>query len=454
MLKEIKHLPRKVAEHLLQWFSQHLLTIVCCILIVGLGVVFLVWSSPGTTTIGENISTGNLEVSGNATTTGNLQVSGLTNLATTTLWGNLDLNNNSINNVLSVGNDDWEASNPDMAVAYLIFREEDDAGNFKAYKVKDGETGKIVKTVTDEYKAQQAFQYAHDNAPEGAVIFIKPAGKARYYVDGKTQITRNVHFMSYPRHGCIIKPKAGAGVSSIFEVNRTTSGCLPFTGMRLEGNNESTHGIHVINLQNPLRLFHMYLVKFGGYEIYNESSEPVIVHSGRISTIKATTNASVTLLGEVEPQGNIDVRRVIRLSPVEAPLAIVHLSSDQAITAGSWETVTFDTEDIIQNISFSTSTGKFTVTEGGWYKLGAIVRIDGATAGDTLSVEISRNGVQQIRTNTTAEGTSRESLYLSTIVLAYPGDTLEVQVKDANNAATVVGVKADTQFWLHKLQGF
>jgi len=82
MLKKIKYLPRKVAEPLLQWFSQHLLTIVCCVLIVGLGVVFLVWSSPGTTTIGENISTGNitasgnLEVGGNATTSGDFTVSG------------------------------------------------------------------------------------------------------------------------------------------------------------------------------------------------------------------------------------------------------------------------------------------------------------------------------------------------------------------------------------------
>ena len=90
---------------------QHLLTIVSCVLIVALGIVYLAYSSPGTTTIGENISTTNLLVSGNATTTGNfnilgnfslsgvatflnnLTVSGTTTLSTTNITGLSSVNN-------------------------------------------------------------------------------------------------------------------------------------------------------------------------------------------------------------------------------------------------------------------------------------------------------------------------------------------------------------------------
>jgi len=74
--KFLKYVPYKVIKSLLHWFSQHLLTIVCCALIVGLGITFLVWSSPGTTTIGENISTGNITASGNLEVSGNATTSG------------------------------------------------------------------------------------------------------------------------------------------------------------------------------------------------------------------------------------------------------------------------------------------------------------------------------------------------------------------------------------------
>lgn len=45
---------------IIKWFLRHSLTIASCVLITSLGIVFLVWSSPETTTIGENISTGNI----------------------------------------------------------------------------------------------------------------------------------------------------------------------------------------------------------------------------------------------------------------------------------------------------------------------------------------------------------------------------------------------------------
>jgi len=71
-----------------KFIYQHLLTIVSCVLIVTLGIVYLAYSSPGTTTIGEDISTTNLTVSGNATTT-DLYVSG------SSILSNLLVSNNS-----------------------------------------------------------------------------------------------------------------------------------------------------------------------------------------------------------------------------------------------------------------------------------------------------------------------------------------------------------------------
>ncbi len=70
--------------------APSVVAVLCSILIV-MGMAYVVYSSPGTTTIGEDISTtnlttsGNLEVGGNATTTGNLVVSGNSTLATTTV---------------------------------------------------------------------------------------------------------------------------------------------------------------------------------------------------------------------------------------------------------------------------------------------------------------------------------------------------------------------------------
>jgi len=55
--KTSKCLPRRIAERFLRGFLRHGLTIVCCALITGLGIAFLVWSTPETTIIGEDIST-------------------------------------------------------------------------------------------------------------------------------------------------------------------------------------------------------------------------------------------------------------------------------------------------------------------------------------------------------------------------------------------------------------
>lgn len=57
---------------IIQWFIKHSLTIASCVLIATLGIVFLVWSSPGPTIIGEDISTSNITASGDVTVSGSL----------------------------------------------------------------------------------------------------------------------------------------------------------------------------------------------------------------------------------------------------------------------------------------------------------------------------------------------------------------------------------------------
>jgi len=77
-----------------KFIHKHLSIIISYVLIITLGIVYLAYSSSGTTTIGENISTTNL------TASGNLSVSGNTSLATTTFSGDLDLNLNQLKNLV------------------------------------------------------------------------------------------------------------------------------------------------------------------------------------------------------------------------------------------------------------------------------------------------------------------------------------------------------------------
>jgi len=80
----INHKNMRAQNSFFKFIYQHLLTIVSCVLIVTLGIVYLAYSSPGTTTIGEDISTTNLNVSGNASISNNLLVS--QNSTTTNLF--------------------------------------------------------------------------------------------------------------------------------------------------------------------------------------------------------------------------------------------------------------------------------------------------------------------------------------------------------------------------------
>ena len=84
-------------------FSPNLIAIAISALILGFSVVYLVYGSPGITTIGSDISTTNLRVSGNATTTGNHVVSGgLSVSGTSTFSGNVGIGTTSPYSKLSV----------------------------------------------------------------------------------------------------------------------------------------------------------------------------------------------------------------------------------------------------------------------------------------------------------------------------------------------------------------
>jgi len=84
-------------------FSPSLIAIAISVLIISFSSVYLVYGSPGITTIGSDISTTNLRVSGSATTTGNQVVSGeLTVTGTSTFSGNIGIGTAAPNNLLSV----------------------------------------------------------------------------------------------------------------------------------------------------------------------------------------------------------------------------------------------------------------------------------------------------------------------------------------------------------------
>lgn len=81
-----------------KWLLKHAITVFACVAIVGLGITILTYASPGTTTIGEDITTTNLKVSDNATTSGNQTVSGNLDVSGTTT-----LTNASTSGFLNVG---------------------------------------------------------------------------------------------------------------------------------------------------------------------------------------------------------------------------------------------------------------------------------------------------------------------------------------------------------------
>ena len=56
----------------IKWFLTHSIAIASCVLITGLGITFLAWSSSGVTTIGEDIRTRNIIASGDVTVSGSL----------------------------------------------------------------------------------------------------------------------------------------------------------------------------------------------------------------------------------------------------------------------------------------------------------------------------------------------------------------------------------------------
>ena len=59
-MPNIKNLSK---SKVIKWFLKNGLIITCLVLIIGLGIVFLAWLSPGTTIIGEDITTRNITVS-------------------------------------------------------------------------------------------------------------------------------------------------------------------------------------------------------------------------------------------------------------------------------------------------------------------------------------------------------------------------------------------------------
>lgn len=150
------------------------------------------------------------------------------------------------------------------------------------YLVRNNLTGEVEKTVTDETKAQVAFQYAYDNAPDVAAIGILSAGLNNPYIfDAPFVIdTEATTLAGMPRHGVKLKPKSGAGVSEVIKVNYgTTLHCTVLYGLKFDGNNESTDAIHIYETGGTqFRILNCHWSSaVGGWGIYNETAKEILL---------------------------------------------------------------------------------------------------------------------------------------------------------------------------------
>lgn len=173
---------KKIITNLIKtknWFSSRSLAISICILIGGLGIAYLAQSS--TTTIGEDISTTNINATGNINASSTLYISDIiasatlqaatTTLATTTLSGDLDLNFHQLKDVIletsstfpsappngqffwhttntkpywyDGANSRWLSADPVEEVNYIVYQEG------VTTSAKNGTTGKIDFSGTD-----------------------------------------------------------------------------------------------------------------------------------------------------------------------------------------------------------------------------------------------------------------------------------------------------------------
>lgn len=228
------------------------LAAIFCALIAVLGWVYLVYSSPGTTVIGEDISTTNLTVTGNATTTGNqvvsgtLNVTGTSTLATTTVNGALNISEGALTNstVLSVDIKDGEIVNADISTnavislsklatstsGYIIVL---DASGVPTYVAMSGEvtisnTGTTTiasNAITNAKMADDSIKQAELDY-EVATVNVVPAAN-----NGTTTVTSGAEILGYyptTNDGKVVNSISISGTTLTLTVNSTSTATTTF----------------------------------------------------------------------------------------------------------------------------------------------------------------------------------------------------------------------------------
>jgi len=159
-----------------------------------------------------------------------------------------------------------------------------------------------------------------------------------------------------------------------------------------------------------------------------------------ISSQTIAANTSNVVSGNLSITGTYQVGGK---QAVNGPAFRAYIATEQAITSGSQQKVTFGTETFDTNSNFSSS--RFTPTIEGYYQLNATVRIEGNSGTGECMITIWKNGSEYAR-GTNEQGTEQGANWYSMQVsdLAYAngtGDYFEIYIQQGSggNRNTTAG---------------
>ena len=169
------------------------------------------------------------------------------------------------------------------------------------------------------------------------------------------------------------------------------------------------------------------------YQNFGNSANPVWAEVGPTGTL-ANTAPGIVNASQVQIGGK---------QAVNGPAFRAYIATEQAITSGSQQKVTFGTETFDTNSNFSSS--RFTPTIEGYYQLNATVRIEGNSGTGECMITIWKNGSEYARgTNEqgTEQGANWYSMQVSDIAYANgSSDYFEIYIQQTSggNRNTTAG---------------
>ena len=169
------------------------------------------------------------------------------------------------------------------------------------------------------------------------------------------------------------------------------------------------------------------------YQNFGNTTNPVWAEVGPTGTL-ANTSPGIVNASQVQIGGK---------QAVNGPAFRAYIATEQAITSGSQQKVTFGTETFDTNSNFSSS--RFTPTIEGYYQLNATVRIEGNSGTGEIMITIWKNGSEYARgTNEqgTEQGANWYSMQVSDIAYANgSSDYFEIYIQQTSggNRNTTAG---------------